>query len=375
MLVFTSADPDYFISHVDLTRVAEYRAEAAKLTGEASIALLFRHLSASRLVTIAQIEGRVRGAGSEFVLACDMRFAARETAIFAQFEPAFGLIPGGGATQYLVRVMGRARALEVLLSADDYDAELAERYGWINRALPADTLGDFVTRLAHRIAAFPAAGHVAIKDRVNAISLAPADDFRRDSDLFGEGVRNAETQRLIQAALARPPDPRRGDGTRLDPRIRRSELIVERDAGSAERRRGAPGAAWLAPRWAGGGAAGCEHRGVQPRPSRRLLRSPDSATSPRSPRSGARRLTRAANRSSQAPPITPGTAGPSQPSEPPRRPRPPRVASDPPPAPRPRVRCQRRRRRRADLQRRARRVSHDCHVAHAADQSRRDLRR
>ena len=81
-----------------MTRIKEYRAEAAKLTGEASIALLFRYLSASRLVTIAQIEGRVRGAGSEFVLACDMRFAARESAIFGQFEPAFGSIPGGGAT-------------------------------------------------------------------------------------------------------------------------------------------------------------------------------------------------------------------------------------------------------------------------------------
>jgi enoyl-CoA hydratase/carnithine racemase len=203
VLVFTSADPDYFISHVDLTRVAEYRAQAAKLTGEASIASVFRHLSASRLVTIAQIEGRVRGAGSEFVLACDMRFAARDTAVFGQIEPAFGLIPGGGAVQYLVRVMGRARALEVLLSADDYDAELAERYGWINRALPAEVIGEFVSRLAHRIAAFPGAGHVAVKDRVNAISLAPAEDFRRDSDLFGEGVRDAESQRRTAAAFER----------------------------------------------------------------------------------------------------------------------------------------------------------------------------
>src|SRR4029450_6120423 len=84
VLVFKSADPDYFISHVDVTRITEYREEAAKLTGEAPIALLFPHLSASRLVTIAQIEGRVRGAGSEFVLACDMRFAARESAIFSQ---------------------------------------------------------------------------------------------------------------------------------------------------------------------------------------------------------------------------------------------------------------------------------------------------
>jgi enoyl-CoA hydratase/carnithine racemase len=201
VLVFKSADPDYFISHVDLTKVAEYRAEAAKLTGEASIALLFRHLSASRLVTIAQIEGRVRAGGSEFVLACDMRFAARESAIFGQFEPAFGQLPGGGAAQHLTRLMGRARALEVMLSAEDYDAELADRYGWINRALPAEQLGDFVSSLAHRIARFPAAGHVVVKDRVNAIALAPVADFRRDSDLFAELVRDPDAQRLIASAL------------------------------------------------------------------------------------------------------------------------------------------------------------------------------
>jgi enoyl-CoA hydratase/carnithine racemase len=201
VLVFSSADPDYFISHVDLSQVPAYRAEAAVLTGEASIASLFRHLSASRLVTIAQIEGRVRGAGSEFVLACDMRFAAREKAIFAQFEPAFGQVPGGGAVQYLTRVMGRARALEVMLSADDYDADLAERYGWINRALPADALDAFVRTLAHRIGTFPASGLAAVKERVNAISLAPLEDFRRDSDLFGESVGSPETQHLIHAAM------------------------------------------------------------------------------------------------------------------------------------------------------------------------------
>ena len=117
VVVFKSADPDYFISHVNVTRIAENRVEAAKLTGEASMALLLRHLSASRLVTIAQIEGRVRGVGSEFALACDMRFAARESAIFGQFEPAFGVIPGAGAVQHLARLMGRGRALEVMLSA------------------------------------------------------------------------------------------------------------------------------------------------------------------------------------------------------------------------------------------------------------------
>ena len=211
VIVFKTADPDYFISHVDLTRVAEYRAEAAALTGEASIAVMFRHLSACRLVTIAPIEGRVRGAGSEFVLACDLRFATHDRAIFGQFEPAFGQIPGGGAAQHLTRLVGRSRALEVMLSADDYDADLAERNGWINRALPADVLDEFVRDLALRIGAFPAAGHVAVKDRVNAISLAPLEDFRRDSDLFGAGVRTLETQRLIERAIGRGLQTRDGE--------------------------------------------------------------------------------------------------------------------------------------------------------------------
>ena len=211
VLVFKSADPEYFISHVNVTRIKEYRQEAAKLTGEASIALMFRHLSASRLVTIAQIEGRVRAGGSEFVLACDMRFASRESAIFSQIEPAFGQVPGGGAVQHLTRLMGRARALEVLLSAQDYDAELAERYGWINRALSAATLSDFVSSLARRVAGFPAEGRIAVKSRVNAIALAPIEDFRRDSDLFAESVRTPEAQKRIHAAMQRGFQTRDGE--------------------------------------------------------------------------------------------------------------------------------------------------------------------
>jgi enoyl-CoA hydratase/carnithine racemase len=203
VLVFRSADAEYFISHVDVMRIGEYRKETARLSGEPSLGLMFRHLSASRLVTIAQIEGRARGAGSEFVLACDMRFAARESAIFGQPEAGLGLIPGAGGVQHLARLMGRARALEVMLSADDYDAELAERYGWINRALPASTLGEFVRSLSHRIAGFPAAGRLALKERVNAIALAPAEDFRRDSDLFIECGGNPEAQRRVRAAMTR----------------------------------------------------------------------------------------------------------------------------------------------------------------------------
>lgn len=203
VLVFKSGDPDYFISHVDVTRIKENREAAAKLNGDPSIGQMLRHLSASRLVSIAQIEGRVRGVGSEFILACDMRFAARETAIFGQFEPAFGVIPGAGGAQHLTRLMGRGRALEVMLSAQDYDAGLAERYGWINRALPADEIDEFVSSLAQRIGKFPAAGHAVVKERVNAIALPTVDEIRRDSDLFLAGTRTNEFQELTKAAMKR----------------------------------------------------------------------------------------------------------------------------------------------------------------------------
>jgi enoyl-CoA hydratase/carnithine racemase len=99
--------------------------------------------------------------------------------------------------------MGRGRALEAVLSGEDYDAELAERYGWINRALPASALGEFVTSLARRIAGFPTASLATLKERVNAIALAPAADFRRDSDLFLECARNPEAQRRMEAAMKR----------------------------------------------------------------------------------------------------------------------------------------------------------------------------
>ena len=203
VLVFKSANPDYFIAHVDVTRISEYREVAAKLVGEGSLALLFRRLSSSRLVTIAQVEGRVRGAGSEFVLACDMRFAAQGRAIFSQPEVGFGLIPGAGGMQHLARLLGRGRALEVILSAGDYDATLAERYGWINRALPADELEDFVRTLAQRVSRFPAAALAIAKDRIHAVALPALDDFRRDSDLFLETAREPAAQHRIQAAMQR----------------------------------------------------------------------------------------------------------------------------------------------------------------------------
>jgi enoyl-CoA hydratase/carnithine racemase len=211
VIVFASDDPQYFIAHADATSLGKNGEQAARLTGEPSVGVLFRRLSSSRLVTIAQIEGRTRGAGSEFVLSCDMRFAARESAIFGQPEAGLGLIPGAGGIQHLARLMGRGRALEVVLSADDYDAEMAERYGWINRALPAAVLGTFVRSLAYRIAGFPAGTHAVLKERVNAITLAPVEEFRRDTDLFQECVRKPEAQRRVQVATARGLQNRDGE--------------------------------------------------------------------------------------------------------------------------------------------------------------------
>jgi hypothetical protein len=157
--------------------------------------MLFRRLSTSRLVTIAQIEGRVRGAGSEFILACDLRFAARESAMFGQPETGFGVIPGAGGIQHLARLLGRARALEVILSAEDYDADLAERYGW-DQPGRWPPVRSAASSGHSRIESPPCRllGRAVVKDRINPLALAPADEFRSDSDLFVECARGPETQ-------------------------------------------------------------------------------------------------------------------------------------------------------------------------------------
>ena len=156
VVVLQSALPDFFIAHSGLGRVGA----ASKLVSHTRsfrltqmIGERFRNMPK---VTIAKIEGRCRGGGSEIALAADMCFADVGKAIFGHPEVAVGLVPGGGATQRLPRVMGRGRALEVLLSCNDFPAELAELYGYINRALPADELTPFVEKLARRIASFPA---------------------------------------------------------------------------------------------------------------------------------------------------------------------------------------------------------------------------
>jgi enoyl-CoA hydratase/carnithine racemase len=192
VMVLESADPEYFVPHVDLTKVAEYTAEAAKAGGpeDASLGMLWYRLSELPVVTIAKLRGRARGAGSELALACDMRFAARENAILGQPEIGFGVPPGAGGVQHLGRLLGRGRAIEVILGAGDFDADEAERYGWINRALPDAELDEFVARLARRIASFPADAVRSTKRLLGELTLPAADAIRADARRFQQLVRS-----------------------------------------------------------------------------------------------------------------------------------------------------------------------------------------
>ena len=200
--VLESADPEYFVPHVDLTKVSEYTAEAAKAGGpeDASLGMLWYRLSELPVVTIAKIRGRARGAGSELALACDMRFAARENAVLGQPEIGFGTPPGAGGVQRLARLLGRGRAMEAILGAADFDADEAERYGWINRALPDDELDAFVARLARRIASFPVDAVRSTKHVLNDLTMPDADAIRADARRFQQLVRS-DTVKARSATL------------------------------------------------------------------------------------------------------------------------------------------------------------------------------
>lgn len=167
VVVFRSASPDFFVNHYDIS------GRSSDLPPGAHVPSLFRRIACLPQVTIADIRGRTRGAGSEFALALDMRFASIEKAILGQPEVGVGLHPGAGGTQRLPELVGRGRALEIMLSGDDYDAQTAERYGWINRALPDANLTGFVDALAARIASFPALGIRNTKEMVNQVTLPP----------------------------------------------------------------------------------------------------------------------------------------------------------------------------------------------------------
>jgi enoyl-CoA hydratase/carnithine racemase len=171
VVVLQSALPDFFIAHSGLGRVGAASKRVSHTLSFRLTQMIGERFRNMPKVTIAKIEGRARGGGNEIALAMDMCFAAVGKAIFGQPEVAVGLVPGGGSTQRLPRLIGRGRALEVLVGCDDFSAEQAERYGYINRALPADELTPFVERLAHRIASFPAHTIAHVKAAVDLGAL------------------------------------------------------------------------------------------------------------------------------------------------------------------------------------------------------------
>jgi enoyl-CoA hydratase/carnithine racemase len=163
----------------------------------------FVRLTKSPVVSIAKIRGCVRGVSSEFVLACDMRFASRENTRLGQPEVGVGVHPGGGGTERLPHLVGRGRALEIVLGANDFDGDTAERYGYVNRALPDAELDRFVDALARRIAPFDQRAIAAAKNLVNRVSLPSADRLLDAITSFGTALTWPETQQRIKALLKR----------------------------------------------------------------------------------------------------------------------------------------------------------------------------
>ena len=177
-VVFQSTNPDFFIAHLDVAKAAE-RPEVLGLWRDFVL-----RLSSAPVVSIAKIRGRTRGIGNEFVLACDMRFASRQSALFGNPEVGVGLVPGGGALEWLPRLVGRSRALEIVLSGDDFDAEIAERYGWVNRTLDDANLDSFVDALVRRLASFDPETLSAAKAQINRFGTPTAAEIQSSNDLF-----------------------------------------------------------------------------------------------------------------------------------------------------------------------------------------------
>lgn len=190
VIVFDSADEDFFLAHFDVEVLSFMADQPLPLSME--LHDLNKTCEAFRCmpkVSIAKIEGRARGGGSEFILGLDMRFAAIGKAMLGQPEVAIGIIPGGGGTQRLPRLLGQSRALEVVLGCGDLDAVTAERYGYVNRALPVDEIGEFVEDLAFRIASFPAESVAIAKKSVrNAATLPLIDGLFEETALFARSL-------------------------------------------------------------------------------------------------------------------------------------------------------------------------------------------
>jgi len=202
VVVVDSADPDFFIAHADITLIQALPRDDTSLHDE--LTPFHAMLEAFRTMpkaTIAVIEGIARGGGSELAMAFDMRFAALGKALLGQPEVAIGIIPGGGGTQRLPRLVGRARALEVVLGCQDIDAATADAWGYVNRALPPDELRPFVDTLAARIASFPLDVIATAKRAVDAAVGDPVPGLRVEDQLFRETLAGPAAAQRMRAFL------------------------------------------------------------------------------------------------------------------------------------------------------------------------------
>ena len=214
-VVLRSDDPDFWIAHFDVEAILKFPIDtpaqrAAKVDDNPFHAMCERFRSMPKAV-IAEIGGRVGGGGSELALSCDMRFGARGRTLINQPEVALGILPGGSGTQRLPRLVGRGRALELILGCDDLDAESAERWGYLNRALAPDELRPFVTRLARRIAGFPAPAIAAAKRAVLAAEPSSRSGLLDEGLGFQQLLRTPEAQRALRRFLERGGQTRAGE--------------------------------------------------------------------------------------------------------------------------------------------------------------------
>lgn len=211
VVVFDSAVPGFFLTHYDFAPpLATTTSMPAGSTGLPPLPDIFVRLTRSPVVTIAKIRGRATGVGSELSLACDLRFASREKAVLSQFEIGAGFTPGGGPMVRLPRMIGRGRALEVLLSGNDFPGDIAERYGYVNRALPDAELDKFVDTLARRIASFDKQTLADIKQMVNASTLPSDKEVGAEWSSFITSVQRPAAQhnvtKLMELGLQKNPD-------------------------------------------------------------------------------------------------------------------------------------------------------------------------
>jgi len=204
VVVFDSAIDGFFMTHYDfVAKVEETTSLPPGPTGLQPLPDMLVRLSRCPVVSIASIRGRATGVGSELALACDMRFASREKAILSHFEVGAGIVPGGGPMARLPRLMGRGRALEVLLGAEDIPGDLAERYGYVNRSLPDAELDEFVDSLAARIASFDKQAISETKRFVDVASLPPDYEIAPEWDVCLASIMRPAAQKRIAMLIER----------------------------------------------------------------------------------------------------------------------------------------------------------------------------